>query len=67
MKISLLIDMKMPTIVGIFISVSRENFMLSGVEHENSFTTSGPDILENQALLAGAYAVLQQHWHMKSQ
>ena len=67
MKISLLIDMKMPTIVGIFISFSRENFMLSRVEHENSFITSGPDILENQALLFGAYAVLQQHWHMKSQ
>ena len=34
MKISLLINMKMPTIVGIFISVSRENFMLSPVEHK---------------------------------
>ena len=29
MKISLLINMKMPTIVGIFIFISRENFMLS--------------------------------------
>ena len=27
MKVSLLINMKMPTIVGIFISISRENFM----------------------------------------
>ena len=29
MKISLLISMKMPTIVGIFIFISRENFMFS--------------------------------------
>ena len=29
MKFSLLINMKMPTIVGIFIFISRENFMLS--------------------------------------
>ena len=31
MKFSLLISMKMPTIVGIFIFISRENFMLSYV------------------------------------
>ena len=43
MKISLLINMKMPTIVGIFIFISRENFMLSWVEHEKCFITSGPD------------------------
>ena len=42
MKISLLINMKMPTIVGIFIFISRENLMLSGVEHEKSFITLGP-------------------------
>ena len=29
MKISLLINMKMSTIVGIFIFIGRENFMLS--------------------------------------
>ena len=34
MKISLLINMKMPTVVGIFIFISRENFMLDGVEAE---------------------------------
>ena len=32
MKISLLINMKMPTIVGIFIFISRETFMFSWVE-----------------------------------
>ena len=37
------INMKMPTIVGIFIFISRENFMLSRVEHEKSFITSGPE------------------------
>ena len=42
MKFSLLTNMKMPTIVGIFIFISRENFMLSSDEHEKSFLTSGP-------------------------
>ena len=44
MKIPLLINMKMPTIVGIFIFISREFFVLSRVEHEKSFITSGPDL-----------------------
>ena len=30
------------TIAGIFIFISRENFMLSWVEHEKSFINSGP-------------------------
>ena len=34
--------MKMPTIVGIFIFSSRENFMLSWVKHEIFFITLGP-------------------------
>ena len=44
MNISLLINMKMPTIVGIFIFISRDNFLLSWVEHEKSFITLGPDL-----------------------
>ena len=44
MKISMLINMKKPTVVGIFIFISRENFILSWVEHEKSFITSGPDL-----------------------
>ena len=44
MKISLLINMKMQTLIGIFIFISREIFMLSSVEHEKSFITSGPDL-----------------------
>ena len=35
--------MKMPTIVGIFIFISRENFMFSRVKHEKSFITLGPE------------------------
>ena len=37
MKICPLIKMKMPTIVVIFIHVSRQNFMFSWVEHEKKF------------------------------
>ena len=40
----LLINVKMPTIVGILTLMSRKNFMLSGVEHEKSFITSGPGL-----------------------
>ena len=32
----------MPTTVGILTFMSRKKFMLSGVEHEKSFITSGP-------------------------
>ena len=35
----LLINMEMSTIVGIFIFISRENVMLSCVEHKKSFIT----------------------------
>ena len=37
MKFSLLINMKMPTIVGIFIFISREIFMLSNVLKKDQF------------------------------
>ena len=37
MKCSVSINMKMPTIVGIFIFICRENFMLSAVQHEKKF------------------------------
>ena len=40
-----LIDVKMPTIVGILTFMRGENFMLNGVEHEKSFITSGPGCL----------------------
>ena len=37
----MLINVKMPTIVGILTFMSRINFVLSLVEHEKSFVTSG--------------------------
>ena len=44
----LLINVKMPTIVGILTFMSRESFMLSGVEHEKSFITSGPGYSQSE-------------------
>ena len=43
----MLINMKMPTKtnVGMFIFISRGNFLLSCVEHNKSFLTSGQDNL----------------------
>ena len=38
----MLINVKMPTIVGILTFMSRINFVLSWVEHEKSFITMGP-------------------------
>ena len=39
----MLINSKMPTIVGILTFINRINFVLSKVEHGKSFITSGPD------------------------
>ena len=41
----MLINVKMPTIVGILTYISIINFMLSLVEHVKSFITSGPGII----------------------
>ena len=38
----MLINVKMPTIVGILTFMSRINFVLSCVEHERTFITSEP-------------------------
>ena len=37
-----LINVKVPTVVGILTFMSRKNFMLSLLEHEKSFITSRP-------------------------
>ena len=42
----LLINIKMPTTVGILTFMSRKNFILSYVEHGNSFITSGPGVMD---------------------
>ena len=39
----MLINDKMPTIVGILTFMSRKNFVLRLVEHGKSFITLGPD------------------------
>ena len=41
----MLINVNMPTTVGILTFMSRINFVLGSVEYEKSFITSGPDIL----------------------
>ena len=38
----MLINVKMPTIVGILTFMSRINFILCSVEHEKCFITSSP-------------------------
>ena len=53
MKFSLLINMKMPTTVGIFIFISREIFMLCYVKHKefaiflltDLYETVGPSVV----------------------
>ena len=40
----MLINVKIPTTVGILTFMSRINFMLGRVEHEKSFVTSGPGL-----------------------
>ena len=43
MLFCLLINVKMPTIIGILTFMSRKKFMLSCLEYEMYFITSGPD------------------------
>ena len=43
MVVFLLINVKMPTVVGILTFLNRKNFMLNWVEHD-FFITSGPGI-----------------------
>ena len=42
MDFFLLINIKMPTTVGILILISRKKFMLNSAEHERSFIALGP-------------------------
>ena len=46
--------------VGIFIFISRENFMLSWVEHEKSFITSGPGRMDRNLIVPTTHASFQQ-------
>ena len=47
----LLINVEMPNTVGILTFKSQKNFMLSWVEHEYAFITSGPGITQTISLL----------------
>ena len=51
----MLINVIMPTIVGILTFMSKINFVLSWVEHGKSFITSGPGFL---ATYVYAHAIL---------
>ena len=42
---TMLINVKMPTIVGILTFMSRKMFVLNRVEFEKSFITSGPGLV----------------------
>ena len=44
MLINVTINVKMPRTVGVLTFMSRINFVLSLVEHGESFITSGPDL-----------------------
>ena len=49
----MLINDKLPTIVGILTFMGMINFMLSWVEHEKIFITSGPEYLTTSAIYRG--------------
>ena len=54
----MLINVKMPTIVGILTFMSKINFVLSCVEHEKSFITSRPgQTLQNTVSDQGLYCL----------
>ena len=57
-----LINVKMPTIVGILTFMSRKNPMLNRVEHKKSFITSRPDlVLEDFGDFFRLYCILRKN------
>ena len=59
----MLINVKMPTIVGILTFMSRINFVLSWVKHGKSFITSGQEI-GSHAILFSAIIFLQRFFNL---
>ena len=59
----LLINVKMPTTVGILTIMSRKNFMLNSVEHEKSFITSGPGLGLLQRLSVSISCLVNGQFH----
>ena len=45
-SIILVINVKMPRIVGILTLMSRINYLLSRVQHEKGFITTGPEVIQ---------------------
>ena len=54
----LLINVEMPTIVGILTFMSRKHFMLSWLEHGKSFITLGPDLVFSQVVLSPIFYIV---------
>ena len=62
----MLIHVKMPTIVGILTFMSRINFVLSWVECEKSFITSGPDVCSFSSCVFTALLMKRQGRHTRA-
>ena len=56
-----LINVKMPTIVGILTFMSSINSILSWVEHEKSFITSGPDARILNSIIGHVFGCYQKN------
>ena len=61
------INMKMPTVVGIFIFISRESFMLSSVEHEKKFYNLGACPLTESVYIVECIKELKLRSALKNQ
>ena len=59
----MLINVKMPMIVGILTFFSRINFMLGCVKLGKSFITSGPDILIWINICFAGYRIVKSYAH----
>ena len=54
-------NVKMSTIVGILTFMSRVNFVLSWVEHEKSFITSGPGLEIIELFISAKHEIYPAH------
>ena len=57
----LLINVKMPTTVGIWTFLSKKNVMLSWDEHKNSFITSGTEFLLSARFMLKVCSLVNRH------
>ena len=61
----MLINVKLPTIVGILTFMSRINFVLSSVEYEKSFITWGPGQSSECLLSGSSYSEVHSNIHSR--